>query len=282
MSKKSVLFAIIASLCILISGCGNAVSDDTSGLELISQFCVKLLLKYDASDHSRLLDTESVLKALDEDEQVSDDLAIIDANANAAKKPTLPESAGLDAECISQLPELPNGCEVTSLTMCLNYKGYEADKCDIADNYLPKTSKWEDLNGGEEAFLGNPRSDENGWYCFAGCICKTIDNFNDANDLNITYKNLTGSEPEALYTEVANGNPCIIWGTIGWEEPEYWSGEVYPSIEGYYYNLHCMVLSGYTSETVTIEDPLYGETTIDKETFEDIFAKIGSRAVVIY
>ena len=36
--------------------------------------------------------------------------------------------------CLNQLPELPTGCEVTSLTMVLNYLGYDADKTDIAAN----------------------------------------------------------------------------------------------------------------------------------------------------
>lgn len=282
MLQKRFLFAIIVSLCILINGCGETTLIESPGLETLSEFCVKLLLKYDAGNHSRLLDEENLLQALEEAKQTTNEIEVVDSKAYESDMPKFPDSVDLNVECISQLPELPCGCEATALAICLKFRGYEVDKCDIADNYLPKTSEWKDLNGGEEAFLGNPRSVENGWYCLAGCVCKTIDNYNLANECSISYKNLTGSKPETLYTEIAYGNPCIVWGTIGWEEPKLWDGKLDPSIEGYYYNLHCVVLSGYSAETVTIEDPLEGETIIDKETFEDIFEKMGSRAVVIY
>ena len=39
---------------------------------------------------------------------------------------------------ICQYPELPTGCEVTALATVLQYYGFNADKCDLADNYLDK------------------------------------------------------------------------------------------------------------------------------------------------
>ena len=39
---------------------------------------------------------------------------------------------------IMQLPELPTGCEVTALTMVLNFFGHDADKLEIAQDYLEK------------------------------------------------------------------------------------------------------------------------------------------------
>ena len=43
---------------------------------------------------------------------------------------------------ILQNPELPNGCEITSLCMLLRYLGFDADKCILADRYLPRTETW--------------------------------------------------------------------------------------------------------------------------------------------
>ena len=40
-------------------------------------------------------------------------------------------------EIVSQMPELPTGCEITALTMVLNYYDYQADKTEIATEYLP-------------------------------------------------------------------------------------------------------------------------------------------------
>ena len=39
---------------------------------------------------------------------------------------------------VSQYPELPTGCEVTSLAMVLHYREINIDKCEIADKYLDK------------------------------------------------------------------------------------------------------------------------------------------------
>ena len=40
-------------------------------------------------------------------------------------------------DIIFQMPELPTGCEITALTMVLNYYGMEADKVEMATKYLP-------------------------------------------------------------------------------------------------------------------------------------------------
>lgn len=36
-----------------------------------------------------------------------------------------------------QMPELPTGCEITALTMLLNYYGLPAEKVEMATEYLP-------------------------------------------------------------------------------------------------------------------------------------------------
>ncbi len=181
-----------------------------------------------------------------------------------------PVNVQLPVSNIMQNPDLPNGCEVTSLTIVMNYKGYAVDKCDMSDNYLPK---WGDLSGDPEYYyLREPRS--NGFYCYATAICTTIDNYNNANETSIEYANLTGSDVSALYEQIDNGNPCVVWGTLRWNNPVKYSN-------GLYGNLHCMVLSGYTDTTVTITDPIYGDTVIDRAKFERVWAAMGSRAVVV-
>ncbi len=95
------------------------------------------------------------------------------------------KSAYIDIRTVFQLPELPVGCEATSLTMALRYFGFDADKTDIAGNFLPKSdfSRTEDekvyINSYYDFFLGDPFGW--GYGCFSNCIVKTAENYISAN-----------------------------------------------------------------------------------------------------
>lgn len=75
---------------------------------------------------------------------------------------------------LSQYPELPTGCEVTSLTTVLNYLGYKVSKETMADNYLPKCN----FSDGTfwDYFIGNPRDDD-AFGCYATPIVTAHDDF---------------------------------------------------------------------------------------------------------
>ena len=49
----------------------------------------------------------------------------------------LPDTVQLNVENILQNPELPNGCEITSAAIVLNYLGFDIDKVTLAENCLP-------------------------------------------------------------------------------------------------------------------------------------------------
>lgn len=76
----------------------------------------------------------------------------------------------IDFTPICQYPELPTGCEVTSLAMVLNYYNVNCDKCEISDNYLTKGDVGTvDFH---QAFEGDPR-DEYSYGCYANVIVET-------------------------------------------------------------------------------------------------------------
>ena len=59
-----------------------------------------------------------------------------------------------DFEIMEQYPELPTGCEITAMTMVLNYYGYNVDKVTMALDYMPKIQA--EFYRGEDGRLMGP------------------------------------------------------------------------------------------------------------------------------
>ena len=181
---------------------------------------------------------------------------------------------------IMQKPELPNGCEVTSLAIALNYLGYDISKTVLSDKYLPKGTVGKVMP--DVAFIGNPRS-SGGWYCYSQVITRTAKAYLGSVGGTETVVNLTGSSFEDLCLELVDGNPVVVWTTLSMTAPSstgYWDkAKRYPK----YINLHCMVLTGYDLDKgeVYMANPLRGNVTYKLSSFKSVYAKMGKQAVVI-
>ena len=187
----------------------------------------------------------------------------------------LPDAFRLDVDNIMQRPELPMGCEVTSLTIVLNYHGYDVKKGYLSDNFLKKGASSPDAG-----FIGNPRS-WGGWYCYSKPIVNCANDYLKSVGSESRARNLTGTKFEDLFYELVVGRPVVIWGTLSMGSPSTrgrWSNG-YPR----YVNLHCLVLTGYdkTKDLVYIADPLAGNRTYRLSTTKLRYEQLGSQAVVI-
>ncbi|MGI6176390.1 MAG: C39 family peptidase [Christensenellales bacterium] len=195
----------------------------------------------------------------------------------------IPQSNMLYVHNIEQQPELPAGCEITSLAIALNYVGpYNAGRMLLAEKYL-KTGPVGSTDY-RKAYVGNPK-DRTGHGCYAPVIVDAAQRF--IEDVGGTEKvvDLSGCDAWELYETVAEGHPVIVWATIDLREP---STSATWIIDGealtWVYPLHCMVLVGYDLEadTVTMCDPLKpGYTAYDRALFEKRFEQLESQAVVI-
>ena len=189
---------------------------------------------------------------------------------------------------IQQNPELPNGCEITSCTEVLRFLGFPADKCELADKYLPRSKCWYGTDP-DEYYMGNPHLDdsspETGYYCFAGPIVKAANDYIRDNGGGYAARDLTGANEEALRACLRAGNPFIFWASLHFEDIQTDPCGSYELPDGrthrVFHQLHCMVCRGMDDLYYYIADPLDFNTAVPREQFMKIYRQLGSRAVVI-
>lgn len=206
--------------------------------------------------------------------------AVLPASASA---PAVPQSVRLPVQSIAQEPELPNGCEITSAAIALNYLGYDADKCLLAGEYLPCGTPYDETDP-EQAYMGTPFSRGGGYYCLTGLIVQAVNDYLcdvPAQGAGHTAVDLSGSTPEELKTALDRGAPVLVWVTTDFAAPRYGHTFTLPDGSAPYSNLHCVVLTGYDAENFYIADPLQQHDSVTALTFGEVYAAMGRRAVAI-
>lgn len=194
----------------------------------------------------------------------------------------LPESCVLDVECVMQKPELPTGCEVTSLTTALNYHGFNIDKVELCDNFL--FQDYFAYYTFEEAYVGDPKAN-NGYGCYAPVIVETADKYFDSIGSDWYGKDLSDTDFRDLFYQIEQGRPVVIWTSMDLRDTQLtfrWSTE--DGDEAWFADLeHCMVLTGYdlAQGIVYAADPLNGNVTYSLDRFEECYEMLNRRAVVL-
>lgn len=199
-------------------------------------------------------------------------------------------SVYIDMENVLQLPELPVGCEITALTILLRYCGFDADKTDLARNYLPKGVNYRTEDGKTykdsffDYFIGDPFS--RGYGCFSNAIEKAANAYIADHGGGFTVKNISGSHPDVLYDYLAAGTPVLCWATDGMIEPEYyetWYDYNTGEQLDWYLNEHCFVLAGFnmSGDLVTLNDPMKGIIDYNINRFETRYDQMYRQAIVI-
>lgn len=188
-----------------------------------------------------------------------------------------------------QNPELPNGCEVTSLSMVLTAAGYPVDKLELYE-YLPREDfaysgsarLGPDLN---VAFAGDAAGASGGWYCLEGPILEAGDAWIEAMGGGAQMEDFTGIDQNGLDTLLEQGTPLVAWVTQEYALPTYANYFTWTLPDGTQYipydNLHCVVLAGMDGDAYRIADPIRGWQLVDKETFWQSFDAMGRRAVTV-
>ena len=204
-------------------------------------------------------------------------LAFLQSSAETAI--WLPFSAQLEVDNIDQNPELPNGCEITSAAIVLNYLGIPADKVTLAEEYLPSYSPYWEADPNVE-FMGNPE-EELAFYCLPGAVVTAVNDYLAAIGSDYTALDISGAPVEELYQWVADGSPVLVWTTRAFSAPLYNYTFQLPNGSWPYSNSHCLVLTGYDTDTCYLADPMLEVESVERELFEQRYTERGKYAVVI-
>ena len=209
----------------------------------------------------------------------------------------LPTTYSMEVDPILPLPELPTGCEVTTLAMLLGAVGFQVDKVQLVEGYL--TFKNEGEATFQQAFSGSPY-DTAGYGCYAPVIVDTARKYLAAQNSGRIVKDLTGAKFEDLLREVASNHPVAVWASIDLVDiQEVYAYTIYnytetnsdgststpKDLDVYWLeNEHVYLLKGYDLDrnVVIVNDSLNGEMEYDMDRFKECYEQCYKQAVIIY
>lgn len=196
------------------------------------------------------------------------------------------ENVLLDAPLIRQLPELPRGCEVTSLAMLLQFAGVDVDKMTLAQEIKKDTTQYKEKDG--KIYYGHPNEGFVGdMYSYnqpgLGVYHKPIAQLAGAY-LPKQIIDLTGSSFQQIEKQLSSGKPvwAIVTSTfkklpkqqfITWHTPK---GEIDIT-----YSEHSVLITGYDNEYIYVNDPLADKknSKLKKHDFIESWTQMGSQAI---
>ena len=214
----------------------------------------------------------------------ADYIASVHKNRNIEvykKEPLLQDHVLLQVPTLMQFPELPRGCEVTSLAMMLNYAGVPVDKLTLA-NQVPNVPYFKDGYNGNpnQGFVGSMFTyKEPGLSVFNGPIEELANRY-----LPNQIDNMSGKDFSAVKKKLNEGKPVwvIVGSTFTYIPEEKW--ETWNTIQGEIKitsKVHSVLVTGYDENKVYFNDPFFsdGNRSAKYEDFVTSWAQFGSQAI---
>lgn len=197
----------------------------------------------------------------------------------------LPTHYLLQVQAQSQLPQLPDGCEVTSLSMLLQYAGHPESKMILAKD-MPKDPTKEVVNSHgvivdwgnpNVGFVGDVYSSTRGYGIYHGPITKLFNQM-----LPGRAEDMTGQPFINILRVVASGRPVVLWTTATFQQTNQW--EIWMSPQGPVLATpeeHAVLLVGYNQTELFVNNPLNGDQAqpVNRQNFIQAWHQLGSQAV---
>ncbi|MGM7700257.1 C39 family peptidase [Pseudalkalibacillus sp. Hm43] len=200
--------------------------------------------------------------------------------------PEIKKEIKLDVPLINQLPELPRGCEVTSLSMLLQHAGVKVSKMTLAKEVKKDPTPFQRKNGvvhfgnPNVGFVGNMYDKSKPGF---GVYHKPIADLGEKY-LPGRIVDMTGAEFEDVLTHVQNEKPVWVINNTAFNQlpPKYWQEWNTPQGKvKITYKEHSVLVTGYDETYVYFNDPLLGikNHKIPKTQFQKGWEQMGRQAI---
>jgi uncharacterized protein YvpB len=196
------------------------------------------------------------------------------------------KSIQLDVPLENQFdPEtLGNGCEVTALSMVLNYYGIETNKNELADklNYVPLYV--DDTHRGDPrvGFVGNIYGGDAAMGVAVEPIAKVAKQM-----VGDAYQVISGREKtfDEIIEVLRQGAPIWIIATLELQVPTDANFVEWPTQSGIIYEtplIHSVVITGIDGDKMYVNDP-YGhkDREISREDLQEIYEQMGQQSLYL-
>ena len=178
-------------------------------------------------------------------------------------------------------------CEAAALQMALASRGISSTQADILTNIgVDYRGAYRDRNGfhwGDpySSFVGNPNGSENNDSGY-GTYFPTIAAVASRYGAHVRFAD-EGYPASAVYGDVLGGHPVVAWVSVDYAAH---ANTAYTAFDGRAVQFgspyeHAVVVSGVSTDSVLVNDPIRGRIWISKGAFERAFAVFRNMAVVI-
>jgi len=189
----------------------------------------------------------------------------------------------INVPIVCQLPQLKNGCEVTSLTMILQWAGINVDKMTLADQVAKDTTPYSTVDGQihwgnpNVGFVGDITGQNIGYAVYHGPILQLAHRYHNAIDL-------TGQSFDQVLSHVTAGSPVWVITSFTFEPVTDWQTVISP--EGPYrlsFNEHAVVITGFDNDYVWINNPYSDikDQQVARAGFQTAWQQFGNQSIVL-
>lgn len=204
-------------------------------------------------------------------------------NTKAVEEVPVKNHALLSVPFIQQKPELPRGCEVTSLAMLLNFAGVQVTKMELAEKIdkvpFAKNGLRGDMN---EGFVGDMYSMQNpGLGVYVSPIYRLANQYLPGRIIDLTNQPI-----EKLFEMIDQGAPVWVITNYKFKKLPESDFQIFNTNNGSMkvtYSEHSVVITGYNEAEVYLNDPLAAEpnTKVNRKDFEEAWRQMGSQAISV-